>query len=364
MSTNQTHAQTHDCVIIGGGQCGLFAAKTLQERGLSHLVLEKDRVGQVWQDRLVGMKLFTSRPFCSLPDLPFPSGSDDFPAVGEMADYLKDYAKTFGLAVKENTKVVKLHSDTSVGFVLALQTGETIHAKTVINATGSNQQPHIPSMSADLSAAVQQFDGKSLQYLKRIPANSKVAVIGGGATGRQIAGGLATQGCQVVLATGETRGLPPNKILGKDLFWWLKKLGILFADKQSLIAKLLQKRNPVPCADFNNQKLTQLGVKIVGRAVRCLERTLYFAANDHEQESAEVDVVIWATGYQDATDWLDLPHCIDHNGFIQHDGKTPEAGFYLVGRKWLSCRASELVMGVERDVHTVVNHVERYLAVK
>lgn len=351
--------QILDCIIIGAGQCGLFAAKTLQDRDLTHLVLEKETIGHVWQNRLEGMTLFTSRQFCSLPGLPFPGNQGDFPSVTEMANYLKEYANTFKLSVKENTEVTRLGKEGD-DFIVTLKTGEHIHAKTVINATGSNQIPLIPSMSMKLSKAIQQFDCKSLTHLGLVPPNSKVAVIGDGATGRQIAGGLAAaQHESVILATGTPRGLPPNRILGKDLFWWLKKLGILFADKHSLVAKILQKRNPVPCGDVNNRKLTQKGVHIFGKAVRCEGNTLHFA----DGQSAEVDVVIWAVGYRDQTNWLDLPHCVNADGFVQNYGITPESGLYAVGRKWLSCRASELVMGVEQDVNHVMQDIERYLSV-
>jgi putative flavoprotein involved in K+ transport len=53
--------------------------------------------------------------------------------------------------------------------------------------------------------------------------------------------------------------------------------------------------------------------------------------------------------------WLHIDSCHDKNG------QSPTQGLFVVGRKWLSCRASELIMGVERDVDHVMTLVEREL---
>ncbi|MBE8966697.1 NAD(P)-binding domain-containing protein [Nostocales cyanobacterium LEGE 12452] len=344
----------YDCIIIGAGQSGLYAAKLLKERNISYIVLERDKVGQVWQNRLDGMKLFTSRQFCGLPGLPFPGDAESFPSVDEMGEYLKTFANALQLSVRENSEVLSLIKEQE-RFIVTLKDDERLTARCVINATGSNQVPYVPPISSHLSSDVLQFDG-TLKNLKLIPTGSKVVVVGDGATGRQIAARLV-EICEVTLATGTARGLPPGVIFGKDLFWWLNKIGILFADKYSVVARFLKKRNPVPCGDSNNQKLSRLGVHIVGRAQECSGRTMSF----ENSEKTEVDVVIWATGYSDKTGWLQLPHCINEEGFIEEYGVTPEPGLFVLGRKWLSCRASELLMGLPRDAERVICEVEKYL---
>ena len=44
-----------DVVVIGAGQNGLYMAKRLQELGVNYIVLERNAVGQVWDNRLEGM---------------------------------------------------------------------------------------------------------------------------------------------------------------------------------------------------------------------------------------------------------------------------------------------------------------------
>ncbi|WP_199610182.1 flavin-containing monooxygenase [Flocculibacter collagenilyticus] len=346
--------QVLDTVIIGAGQCGLYTAKQLQDKHIDYLLLERNTIGQVWEQRLSGLRLFTSRQFCQLPGLSLPGSQNGFPEASEMGRYLKSYANRFKLHVRENAKVSALTKQAEL-FLLTLESGEQILARTVINATGSNQTPNVPQISQQLSDSVIQLTAQ-MPSLDLVPNNSNVVVVGDGASGRQIAGGLAKR-CRVSLATGTNRGLPPNKVLGKDLFWWLKSLGILDAGNSTLVAKLLKKRNPVPCADFNNKQLKKLGVAIKSRLLNCAGNTLSFADGNVE----DVDMVIWATGYKDNTEWLKLPHCMDENGFIHSQGKTPEPGLFIIGRKWFSCRGSELVLGVAKDVNHIVSLLESHM---
>lgn len=346
----------YDCVIVGAGQSGLYAAHLLNKRGISYIVLERDRIGQVWNNRWEGMRLFTSRQFCGLPGLPFPGEPNSFPTVNEMGEYLKVFAHKFEISTRENSEVVSLTKEQE-RFIVTLKDGDRLSARSVINATGSNQVPHIPSISSHLSDNVLQFNG-TLKSLTLVPDGSRVVVVGDGATGRQIAGRLASV-CKVILSTGTSRSLPPGIVFGKDLFWWLNKIGVLFADKSSVVAKFLQRRNPVPCGNFNNRTLKKMGVRIVGRAQDCSGQTVFF----EQGETSDADVVIWATGYRDRTDWLQLSHCIDEAGFVEEYGITPEPGLFVIGRKWLSCRASELLMGLPRDAERVISAVERYLKI-
>ncbi|WNO60628.1 NAD(P)/FAD-dependent oxidoreductase [Rheinheimera sp. MMS21-TC3] len=339
--------QIFDAVIIGAGQCGLYTAKKLQDDNKHYVVLERHAVGQVWLRRLEGMRLFTSRQFSQLPGLTFTGDGNGFPDVKEMANYLKAYAAKFKLNIRENAEVETL-TKVDGKFLITLQGGQEIQAKTVINATGSNQVPIVPEMSKSLSEHIIQYTA-DITSLNTIIDNSRVVVVGDGATGRQIAARLANR-CQVVLATGSSRGLPPNTILGKDIFWWLKKIGILDASNTSLVAKILKKRNPVPCAEFNNTKLKKLGVTIKPRAINCDKDTIIF--KDGEIEN--VDIVIWAVGYKDETSWLKIYSCFNKDGFIHDKGVTPEPGLFVIGRKWLSSRGSELILGVEKDVNSLM----------
>jgi putative flavoprotein involved in K+ transport len=346
--------KNYDCVVIGGGQSGLYISNLLRNKDISYILLERDQVGQVWENRWEGLRLFTSRQFCGLPGLAFKGEPYTFPTAQEMAEYLRDFAKSMNLLIRESSEVTNLSKENGQ-FIITLKTAETLKAKAVIIATGSNQIPIIPPFSKNLSKDVLQFNG-ALKSLQTIPEKSRVVVVGDGATGRQIAGNL-TKRCDVTLATGRPRALPPGTILGKDLFWWLNIIGVLKADKHSKVARLLRDRNPVPCGNFNDQRLKTMGVRIVGRAQDCSDRSILFEGS----QTAEADVVVWAMGYRDNTDWLKLTNCINEKEFVEEYGTMPEPGLFIIGRKWLSCRASELIMGLPQDADRVVRELEKYL---
>lgn len=350
--------QVLDCVVVGAGQSGLCTAKDLADKGISYVVLEKDQIGGVWLKRPKEMRLFTSRQFCGLPGMSFPGEKEGYPLVDEVAEYLKAYAERFRLNVREGVSVISVTKDKNI-FEVTLNNSEVIHCKSVINATGSNQMCLVPDIAKGLSSDVMQCIAERRSF-SDIPADSRVLVVGDGASGRQIAGGIAEQCKEVIIATGDKRGLPPNRVLGRDIFWWLKRLGILFADKDSLIATILKKRNPVPCKDFNNSRLAHLGVDIKPRVTACKGRTVKFA----DGTELDVDVVVWAVGYIEDTGWLKLNDSVDENGFVEDYGVCPTKGLFMVGRKWLSCRASELILGVENDAAMIVDRVVGHLKVE
>lgn len=343
-----------DCVIVGGGQSGLYAGRCLQQAGARYVILEAGRVGDVWRNRLAGMKLFTSRQFCALPGLNLEGDPGGFPGVAEIADYLRSYTHRFQLNIKEETKVVRVERPAD-HFQVVLHTGELIEARSIVNATGSNQRAIVPPMASHLAPSVLQIAADE-QNLGAIKDGASVVVVGAGASGRQIAAELARR-CTVTLARGKKRALPPNRILGRDIFWWLNGLGVLFADKRSLVARVLQRRNPVPCGELNDRHLKRLGVKLAGRAVGCEANSISFS----DGTRASADAVVWAMGYRDETAWLTLPGAVHQGEFVSVYGATPVPGLYTVGRKWLSCRASELLMGVERDVKVVTEKLLAYL---
>jgi hypothetical protein len=56
-------------------------------------------------------------------------------------------------------------------------------------------------------------------------------------------------------------------------------------------------------------------------------------------DTAEFDVVVWATGFTSNHSWIDVPGAKDEQGRILHQrGVTPSAGLYLLGQTWQHTR--------------------------
>lgn len=344
-----------DCLVVGAGHCGLLCARMLAERGLSYTVIdESERVGDVWRRRPKNLRLFTSRQFCALGDFQMQGDPGGFPAGSEFADHLERFAHSMALRITLSKRVSKL-SRSDDGFVAELSSGEIVRTRTVINATGSNQEPIVPAYASKLSGLVRQVTAPEFGSADLYPASLFIAVVGDGASGRQIARELSRTH-QVTLARGRRRKLVPNRVLGQDVFWWLSRLGVLFASTNSTVAKILRKRDPIPAAADNDERLEAAGVLLRGEAVDAAGDELIFGDGSRQR----VEAVVWCVGYREQMDWVDLPRVREKPVFAGSQGKTPEPGFYVVGRKWLSCRASELVLGAERDAARVVAEVMTY----
>lgn len=341
-----------DCLVVGAGHCGLLCARMLHANGLNYSVVDESlRVGDVWRRRPKNLRLFTSRQFCSLGDFKMQGDPKSYPAGTEFADHLERFALNNDLRITLSARVLRL-SRSKDGFVAELSSGETVRARAVINATGSNQEPIVPEYAAKLSPLVQQTTAQAYGSTANYQDKKSIVVVGDGASGRQIARELAMSH-QVALSRGRVRKLVPNRVLGQDVFWWLSKLGILYAPTHSTVAKILRKRDPIPVAAENDVRLAAAGVSLRSEAVDAVGDELVF----DDGTSLRIDAVVWCVGYQEKLDWVDLQSVKEAPNFAGSKGKSAEPGFFIVGRKWLSCRASELVLGAEKDVALVIQEV-------
>lgn len=342
-----------DCLVIGAGQSGLSCADQLQAAGLNYLVVDRHRhVGDTWRERPRNLHLFTSRQFCQLGSVPMPGEQGGFPSGAEFGDYLDLFAITRRLQVRMECPVRELTCAGGV-FVASLENGSQLRARTVIDATGSSQLAKIPPLAGELGGEVAQLTAANYRDPDSVAPGSVVMVVGDGASGRQIAMELAASH-KVILSTGRKRKLVPNVVMGRDLFWWLTKIGVVYAPTNSVVAKVLRKRDPIPAKDFNNEKLRLAGVDVRPRAVRAEGKTVWFK----DESTAGIDTVVWCGGYKEDVSWYQLPKLSITDDHVDHvRGFTSQPGFYVMGRKWLSCRASELVLGATKDASIVVGHV-------
>jgi putative flavoprotein involved in K+ transport len=229
----------------------------------------------------------------------------------------------------------------------------TVHtARSVVPATGPFQTPVVPEMAARLATDVPQLTPESYRNPDATPSGT-VLVVGDGATWRQIAREL-TGTHRVFLATGRPRKVSPQRVLGKPIFWWLDKLGLLNAPAESRIGRKLRQSDPFPGKHLAIGKLRKVGINIVGRMAEVEGRTVLFA----DGQTADVDVVIWASGYRDDSSWVAIPGVADEWGqFLQKGGISPVPGLSHIGRSWQRNRGSALLTGVGADAAAIADHV-------
>lgn len=271
--------QLLDVVIVGGGQSGLAMAWHLARRGLRFVVLEAGtEVGHVWRSRWDSLTLFTPAQHDALPGMAFPAAVDTYPGKDAVADYLRDYSAD--LPILLNARVVDLRLSDE-GFEVRTA-NETFRARQVVVATGPFQVPFVPLIAGRLDSSLTQVHSADYRNPQALPSGP-VLVVGGGNSGFQIAEELAATR-QVHLSIGATYPMLPQRPLGKDLFWWLTRLGLIRISASSRLGGRLRKRGEFIIGS-NRRRLRRAGVAFRPRLVDADGRTMHFADDSTLQDA-------------------------------------------------------------------------------
>ena len=330
-----------DVAVVGGSQAGLAMGYYLRALGRRFVILERaDSIAPAWRQRWDSLTLFTPRGYSSLPGLPFPGDPDDYPTRDEVIGYLERYAETFELPIELNSEVRRL-SHESGRFVLDVD-GRMVTADQVVVATGPFQTPYVPKLAEQLDSGVWQAHSTGYRRPSDVPEGT-VLVVGGGNTGFQIAKELSATH-KVVLSVGSKQKPLPQRIAGRDLFWWLTKTGLIRKTVDSRLAQRLKDRDTL-IGSSPRQITRRYGVELKPRATVVSGRTV----RSEDGNEVQVDAVIWATGYRPDYSWIDLP-IVDENGRLRHRrGVTDVAGFSFLGLTWQWTRGSALIGWVKDD---------------
>lgn len=404
--------ERHDTVIIGGGQAGLAMSTVLQRRGHEHIVLERRRVGERWRtERWDSLRFQFPNWSIQMPGYTYLGDDPDgFAHYREILRVIEHYAASSRAPVREHTEVVGLAEDSDgMGFVLSLLDG-SIHTRRVVLATGPFQRPFIPRMAHDVSASVLQTDPTRYRNPKELP-DGAVLVVGSGASGCQIADELLHAGRRVFLSVSRHRRAP-RRFRGRDLFWWLEKLGRF----EQTIDTFPDRRWPPSVVvtgvnggyDVDVRRMAADGLVVVGRVVGASEGTVALAANanaildeadqayagflsaarefvtkaklqeDHAEESRadppplpaalkehdsldldreNITTILWTTGYAYDYGWVRVP-VFDNGGRpVQNRGVTQVPGLYFLGLHWMHTFKSGLLSGVGSDAEYLAEHM-------
>ena len=342
-----------DILIIGAGQAGLALAYHLQSADFRYLLIEQnERIGDSWRKRYDSLTLFTSRAYSALPDLALEGDPDGYATRDEIADYFERYAHHYDFPIHLNQTVEQLNK-TQQGFQVTTTEGNTYLSQIVVIATGAFQKAKVPHLATYFAPDVNQFTAQTYQNPAQIPTG-KVLIVGDGASGRDFANELS-QTHDVLLATGRSRRLLPEKLLGKSIWWWLDQFNLIKAHKDSFVGKLMQKNDPFPARGRQLKNLEKKGVRILPYLTK-VEGDIAHFANGY---IAQVDAVIWATGYQDNSDWVTIADAKDKNGnFVHNEGISPVENLYFIGRSWQRTRGSALITGVGDDAEILVQQLQ------
>ena len=344
MADNPTSPVRRDVVVVGGGQAGLAMGYHLQKTGLDFTILDAGPVvGHVWRSRWDSLRLFTPAQYANLPGLPFPAPVDTYPGRDQVADYLTTYADHFNLPIQLRSRATALSREHD-GFAVTAPTG-TYLARQVVIATGPFSTPFVPSLAGGLAPELLQIHTAGYRSPDQVPAG-RVLVVGGGNSGFQIAAELATAGRHVELAEGTRNACIPQRPLGRDLFWWQDRIGLLRVTAESRLGRLIA-ANDGTVIGSTRARLRDLGVTVRSRVVNAAGRSVTF----DDADTTAVDAVVWATGFRIDDTWIQLPDALDtQSRLIQRRGVVEAApGLFTIGRAWQHTTGSALLGFVQHD---------------
>ena len=398
-----------DTLVVGAGQAGIAASEHLANHGISHIVLERDRIAEKWRsarwDSLVANgpawhDRFPNREF----DAP---NHDSFVSKEAVADYFVDYATQIkapircGVTVKHAEKLQQ-----GGGFLVNTSDGD-FEARHIIVATGAFQNPVIPNLVPTETDVVQMHSNDYRNPAQL--AKGAVMVVGAGSSGAQIAEELMDAGRQVYLSVGP-HDRPPRSYRGRDFCWWLGVLGKW--DLQTPgpgtehVTIAVSGAKGGTTVDF--RRFAFGGMQLVGRTESFSDGKLrfsddlaenikngdanhlslldeadaYIALNqldfpeDPDERkrwpdphcltqpletldlvAAGITTIIWATGFSVDYSWLDV-EAFDATGKPLHQrGVSEEPGIYFLGLPWQSRRGSSFIWGVWHDAKFVADQI-------
>jgi putative flavoprotein involved in K+ transport len=349
----ENKAEHYEVVVIGAGQAGLAMGYFLSRQKHRYVIVERaGSVGSAWQQRWDSLTLFTSRRYDSLPGLGFPGDPAGYPDRDEVIDYLEEYARRFELPVRLDTDVRRLRAGESSGYVIETDR-ETITADQVVVATGPFQQPLVPAVASQLAPEIYQAHSVEYRRPSEVPPGT-ILIVGGGNTGYQIAEELSSTHDRVVLAVGSRQTPLPQRVLGRDLFWWLTKSRVINKTVESRLGSRMQHRDTL--IGSSPRRLSRQGAALKPRVLGAQANTVRF----EDGSTLNVDAVIWATGYRADYSWLDLPVIDDESRVRHRRGLTELPGLYFLGLYWQWTRGSALIGWVKDDAAYIAKQIENY----
>ncbi len=144
----------------------------------------------------------------------------------------------------------------------------------------------------------------------------------------------------------------PQRLAGKDLFWWLTRLGLMRVTAGSRLGRRLRAR-PDFIIGSSRRRLRAAGVRFRPAVADAEGRTVRFA----DGSSLDAGIVIWTTGYRPDYSWIHIPGVAGDGHLIHRRGVTAVPGLYFLGLPWQHRRGSALLGFVHEDAAYLAGRV-------
>jgi putative flavoprotein involved in K+ transport len=331
----------------------------------------------------------------------------------EFVNSLKAYTKKFGLPVQTGVTVTKISKGSNGENYHFQTTAGPMTADNVVIASGSQNQPKIPSVSSEIPNSTLQLHSGDYKSPDALPAGA-ILVIGSGQSGVQVVEDLLGSGRKVYFSTSRV-GRFVRRFRGRDMLVWANDIGFFsqrMCDVEDPnIAKMAQPQisGTKGGHTVSLQSLEKMGAILLGRYQGYRGNEFHFEENladnimfadqisekfrnmvdeyivkqgidapppevDEDDRAdpnpedrhpptvldpAEVGItsIVWCTGFGGNFSWIEGID-LDEKGIPVHEkGVSPQTGLYYCGFPWLSKRRSGLICGIKEDAAHVVEHI-------
>ncbi|MEL3974200.1 YpdA family putative bacillithiol disulfide reductase [Rossellomorea oryzaecorticis] len=164
--------RNEECIIVGGGPCGLSAAIHLKEQGIDPLIIEKGNIVNAIYNYPTHQTFFSSSEKLEIGDVPFVI-EEHKPRRNQALVYYREVAKRKNVRINRFELVKKVEKKKEEGFIISTSK-DTYRAKHVIIATGYYDNPNYMGIPGEDKEKVFHYFKEAHPFF-----DTDVVVIGG-----------------------------------------------------------------------------------------------------------------------------------------------------------------------------------------
>lgn len=331
--------ETHDIVIVGGGQMALSLGYYLRRAGADFLILDaEDGPGGAWRHGWESLSLFSPAGYSSMPGwLMPPPAHEGYPTRDDVLAYLTRYEERYQFPIK---RPVRVHAVKHANNYLEIATDcGQFASRFVVSATGTWSKPFIPEIPGH-----QAFKGKQVHSAHYSSpddfAGQTVLVVGGGNSGAQIMAEVAPISRALWVTTKEPLFLQDD-VDGRVLF-------------ERAVARMKEGPTDSPVGGIGDIVMVPPVKEARERgdlgSVRPFELMTAKGVVWPDGSKIAADAIIWCTGFRPALDHLAALDVVEDDGRVLVNGQrsVKEPRLFLAGYGDWSGPGSATLMGAAR----------------
>lgn len=222
-------------VVIGCGESGILAGIRLRQANIPFTIVEKNSGpgGTRWENSYPGARVDVANHFYCYSFEPS-DWTHFFAEQAELRDYFAHVIGKHAIAghVRWSTEVLSATWNDSDGtWIVSVRSADgqtsTLRARAVITAVGQLNRPHIPKFEGTRSFEGPSFHSAAWDHSVDL-AEKRVALIGAGASGFQIAAAIAPYVEQLTVFQRTAQWMFPNPMyhsrVGQGVHWAMRHL--------------------------------------------------------------------------------------------------------------------------------------------